>query len=222
MAEASTDLIERDPVCGMTVDPQTARHRHVHGGDAYHFCSAHCREKFADAPNEFIEAEDPVCGMTVRRKSARFMAKHAGARFYFCSSGCETKFVAEPETYLEGRPEAAPAPAGTIYGCPMDPEIEETEPGDCPICGMALEPMGVPTGETGPNPEFVDFRRRFAVAATLTAPLMVVAMGGMVGLPVKQLIGAGLAPWSSCFWRLRSCSGRAGRSWFAAQNPSAP
>ena len=187
--------IERDPVCGMTVAADTAQHVHRHAGEDFHFCSAHCREKFADAPDDFTMAEDPVCGMSVDRKTARHMAKHASERFYFCSSGCETKFTANPEAYLHGRPAPEPMPAGTVYTCPMHPEIEQVGPGDCPICGMALEPKGVLAGDEGPNPEFIDFRRRFIVGAILTLPLVAVAMGPLLGLPIKQWLGAGLTPW---------------------------
>ena len=87
-------------------------------------------------------------------------------------------------------------PAGTIYTCPMHPEIEQVGPGDCPICGMALEPKGVPAGDEGPNPELVDFRRRFAVGAALTVPLLVIAMGPMLGLPVGAWIGERTARWA--------------------------
>ena len=87
-------------------------------------------------------------------------------------------------------------PAGTIYTCPMHPEIEQVGPGHCPICGMALEPKGVPAADAGPNPELVDFRRRFAVGAALTVPLLVVAMGPMLGLPVGAWIGERTARWA--------------------------
>ena len=86
-------------------------------------------------------------------------------------------------------------PAGTVYTCPMHPEIEQVGPGDCPICGMALEPKGVPPADAGPNPELVDFRRRFAVGAALTVPLVVLAMGPMLGLPVRRLARRGAARW---------------------------
>ena len=177
--------IERDPVCGMHVDAESAKHVHRHDAEDYHFCSSHCREKFAGAPDEYVSATDPVCGMSVDRKTARHMAKHAGERFYFCSAGCETKFTADPEAYLNGRPAPEPMPEGTVYTCPMHPEVEQIGPGDCPKCGMALEPKGLPAADEGPNPEFVDFRRRFIVGAILTAPLVAIAMGPMLGLPIK-------------------------------------
>jgi len=86
-------------------------------------------------------------------------------------------------------------PEGTIYTCPMHPEIEQVGPGDCPICGMALEPMGAPTGEEGPNPELVDFTRRFRIGAALTLPLLVLTMGPMLGLPVRDWIGERATLW---------------------------
>ncbi len=88
-------------------------------------------------------------------------------------------------------------PAGTQYTCPMHPEIIQDHPGDCPICGMALEPMGVPTGDEGPNPELVDFRRRFWIGAVLTVPLLVLSMGPFVGLGfVREAIGESIAGWT--------------------------
>ena len=189
-----TDTV-RDPVCGMTVDPSAGGPRHDHAGHTYHFCAEGCRARFAAAPDDYIEATDPVCGMTVDRAKARHMARHAGRRFYFCSARCKDRFEAAPETWLSGRPAPEPMPAGTIYTCPMHPEIEQVGPGDCPICGMALEPKGVPAGDAGPNPELVDFRRRFGVGAVLTVPLVVIAMGPMLGLPVGTWIGERTARW---------------------------
>jgi Cu+-exporting ATPase len=87
-------------------------------------------------------------------------------------------------------------PAGTQYTCPMHPEIVQDGPGDCPLCGMALEPMGVPTGDEGPNPELVDFTRRFWVSVTLALPLVVISMGPMVGLPVRDWLGERVAVWA--------------------------
>ncbi len=190
-----TQAVLRDPVCGMTVDPNAGKPRHAHKGQVYHFCSSGCREKFIADPEKCIEAVDPVCGMNVDRSAAEHMARHAGERFYFCSSRCQEKFEAKPETYLKGRPTPEPMPAGTIYTCPMHPEIEQVGPGDCPICGMALEPKGVPTGDEGPNPELIDFRRRFRVGAALTIPVLFLAMGPMVGLPVGEWIGERTARW---------------------------
>jgi Cu+-exporting ATPase len=84
-----------------------------------------------------------------------------------------------------------------MFTCPMHPEIVQEGPGTCPICGMALEPMGVPTGDEGPNPELVDFRRRFWIGAVLTVPLLVLAMGPFVGLGVvREFLGERTTLWA--------------------------
>ncbi|NIP76905.1 MAG: YHS domain-containing protein, partial [Xanthomonadales bacterium] len=149
MADTETIAITRDPVCGMTVDPEAGKPRHEHEGHVFHFCNPRCHEKFVAAPDDYVTATDPVCGMSVDRATARHMAKHAGERFYFCSAGCHEKFEAAPEKYLGDRPAPEPMPEGTLYTCPMHPEIVQDGPGDCPICGMALEPM-MPSADAGP------------------------------------------------------------------------
>jgi len=191
---ADTETITRDPVCGMTVDRQAGKPSHEHGGHGYHFCSQGCRDRFAAAPDAYLTATDPVCGMSVDRATPRHMSKHEGERFYFCSAGCLARFEAAPGTYLGDRPAPEPMPEGTIYTCPMHPEIEQAGPGDCPICGMALEPM-MPLADAGPNPELVDFKRRFLIGAALTVPLLVLTMGPLLGLPVRGWIGERLTLW---------------------------
>lgn len=190
---ASAEIV-RDPVCGMTVDPDAGKPTHEHAGHTYHFCCAGCRDKFAAAPDGYLEAEDPVCGMTVNRSTAAHMAKHAGERFYFCSSRCQEKFEAAPEDWLGDRPAPEPMPEGTQYTCPMDPEIVRDQPGDCPICGMALEPM-TPTADAGPNPELVDFRRRLWIGAPLAAGVFVLEMGSHIGIPFQDWLGPALHVW---------------------------
>ncbi|GHC65713.1 copper-translocating P-type ATPase [Limoniibacter endophyticus] len=86
-------------------------------------------------------------------------------------------------------------PKGTLYTCPMDPEIVQEGPGTCPICGMALEPMGIPTADAGPNPELVDFTRRFWISAGLAIPLFIIAMAPMVGLPLRNWLGERTSQW---------------------------
>jgi len=193
-ARASTGMA-RDPVCGMAVEPNDSSPHYEHEGHVYHFCSEKCRSRFAASPGDFIEAVDPVCGMSVDRATAKHRSSHSGEKFYFCSARCKEKFDAAPETYLKGKPTPEPMPAGTIYTCPMHPEIEQVGPGDCPICGMALEPKGVPQGDVGPNPELVDFSRRFWIGAALTVPVLLLAMGGYVGMPVRTWVGERLSHW---------------------------
>ena len=196
-AKPVADAPVRDPVCGMSVDPKAGKPSTDHGGRTFHFCCEGCRKKFEAAPEQYLTAKDPVCGMSVDRASAGYFLKHDGEKFYFCSQGCLEKFQAEPEKYRDGRPAPAPMLKGTRYTCPMHPEVVRDGPGDCPLCGMALEPMGVPTGEQGPNPELVDFTRRFWVSAGLSAPLLVLSMGPMIGLSApREWLGEPAATWA--------------------------
>ncbi len=146
-------------------------------------------------PAHDAKATDPVCGMSVNVATAEHFAHHNGHDVYFCSARCKEKFEVDPETYADGPPTQEPMPAGTQYTCPMHPEIVQEGPGTCPICGMALEPMGIPTGDEGPNPELVDFTRRMIVGAVLTVPILVLAMGPHLGLPVREWIGERNADW---------------------------
>ena len=187
-------VITRDPVCGMEVSLSAGKPSLEHLGQHYHFCCEGCLKKFAAAPKDYMEAKDPVCGMTVQRASARYMARHDGKRFYFCSGHCQARFEASPEDFLGHRSEPEPAPEGVKYTCPMDPEIIRDEPGDCPICGMALEPM-MPSADAGPNPELADFRRRLWIGAPLGFATLVLEMGGHLGLPMAEWLGPLLHVW---------------------------
>ena len=143
-------------------------------------------------------AIDPVCGMSVAIDGAQHIATHEGATHYFCSPRCHDKFVTDPELYLSGAHLDAveDVPEGTIYTCPMHPEIRQPGPGSCPICGMALEPETVSLGD-GPDPELVDMLRRFWWSALLTLPLFVYAMSDMApGLSFDRLIEPAWAQWA--------------------------
>jgi len=143
-------------------------------------------------------AIDPVCGMSVAIDGAQHIATHEGATHYFCSPRCHDKFVTDPELYLSGAHLDAveDVPEGTIYTCPMHPEIRQPGPGSCPICGMALEPETVSLGD-GPDPELVDMLRRFWWSAPLTLPLFVYAMSDMApGLSFDRLIEPAWAQWA--------------------------
>ncbi len=190
-----SEAVVRDPVCGMTVDTAAGKPSAEHGGQVFHFCSESCRTKFQKDPDAYLTATDPVCGMKVDRASAKHFARHEGHGVYFCSAGCKAKFEADPEKYAYGRPAPEPMPKGTQYTCPMHPEIVRDGPGSCPKCGMALEPMGVPTGDEGPNPELVDFTRRLWVSAGLSVPLLLITMGPMIGLPFRAWLGEPTATW---------------------------
>ncbi len=210
-----------DPVCGMTVK-DSSEHRHEHLGESYYFCCAGCMNKFAAAPEQFLQAKenptadtdahiDPVCGMTVKPDSTH-RHSYQGKEFLFCCAGCMNKFAADAQKYLnpvaaddQGDPDAwyicpmcpevrhlgpsscpscgmaleAEDPVREVtrteFICPMHPDVSSEEPGDCPICGMALEPRTVEIEED--NPELDDMNRRFKFSLMLSIPLFVLAMG---------------------------------------------
>lgn len=124
------------------------------------------------------DLKDPVCGMKVTAQSAHTL-KHEGRPYYFCSAKCQGKFAANPLQYLVSTAPAdsAPAAAGTVYTCPMHPEIRQEHPGNCPKCGMTLEPL-LPELEDDDNPELRDFQRRFWWTLPLTVMVFVLAMFG--------------------------------------------
>jgi Cu+-exporting ATPase len=140
---------------------------------------------------------DPVCGMKVDPATSKHRLEHGGTTFHFCSAGCRTKFEADPEKYLKPK-EAAPAAAprkGTIYTCPMHPQIRQEGPGSCPICGMALEPLEV-TAEAAPNHELADMNRRFWIGLALTIPIVVLEMGAHIpGLGLHHLVPPRTSVW---------------------------
>jgi Cu+-exporting ATPase len=137
--------------------------------------------------------KDPVCGMDVNPATTAHHARHDGSGYHFCSDGCRRKFAADPLRYLHRSARVdEPVPAGTLYTCPMDPEIVQDGPGTCPICGMALEPM-MPSLEDGKNPELTDFRRRFWWSLPLSVATMALAMLAMT--PVLHGLSPDVRVW---------------------------
>jgi len=130
--------------------------------------------------------------MTVDPHTAKHRADYRGHTYYFCSAGCREKFVADPQKYLGAR-QAETVPEGTIYTCPMHPQIRQVGPGSCPICGMALEPEIAGT-EVGPNPELVDMTRRFWIGLVLSLPVVALEMGGHL-TNLHMLLGKNLSNW---------------------------
>jgi len=130
------------------------------------------------APPSSGFALDPVCGMPLDTSAAKYTHSHAGRRWYFCSQHCLDKFAAEPERYAKAAGKPAPLPGatpGAIYTCPMHPEVRQAGPGNCPKCGMALEPVA-PSADDQPNPELLDMTRRFWIGLALTVPVFGLAM----------------------------------------------
>ncbi|MDX1801032.1 MAG: heavy metal translocating P-type ATPase [Marinobacter sp.] len=138
--------------------------------------------------------KDPVCGMSVDPHATEHRSRHAGKTWYFCSSGCQSKFDDDPEKYPsdESAPAESVAP-GTLYTCPMHPEIRQQGPGDCPICGMALEPEQV-SPDDGPSEELTDMTRRFWVGLALTLPVFLIEMWGHL-FAIDHLLSPQVSNW---------------------------
>ena len=198
--KASAPHLAKDVVCGMTVDMDATAHRAKYQGQTYYFCCAGCRAKFVADPQHYLGSDeiapepmpvdhkagaphlvkDVVCGMTVDMDTTAHRAEYQGQTYYFCSAECRSKFIADPQHYLGSEAKTPePMPEGTIYTCPMHPDVRQVGPGSCPICGMALEPVLV-TAETTPNHELIDMTRRFWSGLTLTVPVAALEMGGHV------------------------------------------
>jgi Cu+-exporting ATPase len=164
-------------------------HAHAHGGDC---CGGASKTK-----EETGRVKDPVCGMTVDPHTAKHRAEHAGRTYYFCADRCRTKFEADPARYLgPAQAHAEPVKPGTIYTCPMHPQIRQVGPGSCPICGMALEPVEITAEGHGPHPELVDMQRRFWIALALAVPVVILEMAPhFAGGPHDAFIPPELSNW---------------------------
>jgi len=152
-------------------------------------CCSHDHDRETAKPDGQAHPVDPVCGMRVDPEAGKPVRDWQGETYHFCNTRCAERFEADPWFYVSGRADEAPRAAaapGTLYTCACHPHIREAEPGACPLCGMALEPV-----EGGPaaGGEEADFRRRLLVSAGLAVPVMVLSMGPMVGIPVDRLIG---------------------------------
>ena len=192
----------KDPVCGMSLNPASAKARLEHDGQIYYFCCAGCLEKFRAAPGKYLkpkssqsatahpEIQIPVADVPdwAAREPSR---PEPGAIEYTCPMDPEVRQRnpgACPKCGMALEPLTRLVPVSkTEYVCPMHPEVVRSEPGACPICGMALEPRTISLDEKE-NPELVDMRRRFWVAVALTVPVLAVAMGDIIpGRPLEKL-----------------------------------
>ncbi len=168
-----------------------AHHEHKADGSC---CGSHNADNQTETKAPDGEtAIDPVCGMTVKLNAGKPHLAYKGTEYHFCNPKCHDRFEADPYFYLSGNKQKKKKAEkkNALYTCPMDPEIVQEGPGTCPICGMALEPMsGV---SEGPNHELIDFTRRLWVSAGAAIPLLILTMGPMIGLPVRDWIGEQIA-----------------------------
>ncbi len=204
-ATNSAAALERDPVCGMNVNPATAKHVYQHNGKNFYFCCAGCVEKFKADPAKYLDAEPRPAGLITLGSAPaappprpQTAAPQPAATAYVCPM-CpevrETKPVPCPSCGMALEPEAPVASTRTEYTCPMHPEIVRPGPGSCPICGMALEPRTV-TAAPEENPELRDMTRRFWISLALTVPLMAIAMASMLWpSTLQKLITGATLPW---------------------------
>jgi len=190
--------VDRDPVCGMTVKPESP-HRTMYEGREIRFCCARCKEKFEKEPERWLHAPAPDASACCHDGAKQEAPKEAKPGTVWICPMCpevrEEKPVPCPSCGMALEPEAPIAPATrTEWTCPMHPEVVQDEPGDCPKCGMALEPRSVvaPEEESG---ELKDMRRRFWISVAFTVPLLIIAMGHMLPGPL-----AGLAHWRARTW----------------------
>jgi Cu+-exporting ATPase len=195
--EISQDQMFRDPVCGMTVEPQHAAASQQYDGKTYYFCCAQCAEEFRSEPQRYLAAEERA--PEARKPPQGQSRQTATGGVYTCPMHPEIREdkagpCAKCGMALE--PAGLPAPATkTEHTCPMHPEIVRSEPGSCPICGMALEPRTV-TLEEEENVELRDMKRRFWVSTGLTIPILVSAMGKFIpGQPLDRLASPRFWTW---------------------------
>src|SRR5208283_3114561 len=216
MATRQIDMTERDPVCGMAVDPARAAAQVVHAGETYYFCCAGCAGKFRAEPARYLSVGAPAAtgsdGTLVQFSRAgaagaapalavspenihapgHSAVKSAVANAYVCPMDPEVREDypgACPKCGMALEPALPVAPPTRVeYTCPMHPQIVRPGPGSCPICGMALEPRTV-IAEEPENPELISMTRRFWASVALTIPVVVLGMSDLFpGQPLQHFL----------------------------------
>ncbi|MEP6911483.1 MAG: heavy metal translocating P-type ATPase [bacterium] len=198
--KVATEATTVDPVCGMTVNRDTAAGSYEYNGESYYFCSTHCLNKFREDPERFlVNATEARASQPVGIQRDTKPATAAVAQTYTCPMHPEVrqdKPGSCPKCGMALEPVGVSAPQQKIeYTCPMHPEIVRDAPGNCPICGMALEPRTVTLDEEE-NHELTDMRRRFWVSVVLTIPLFVIGMSDLIpGAPLQRIVSPAVLPW---------------------------
>ena len=188
-----------DPVCGMTVNPESAAGSFEFQGKPYYFCSRHCLEKFRESPQRFLSPLPPNQPVTIGKvRRDKPSSASTDSREYTCPMHPEVRQVGMgscPKCGMALEPVSA-APATKIeYTCPMHPEIVRDAPGSCPICGMALEPRTITIDEEE-NPELVEMTRRFWVSVVLSLPVFLIGMNDVLpGRPLERVVSMDALGW---------------------------
>jgi Cu+-exporting ATPase len=184
------EKMERDPVCGMTVDPSKAAAKVEHGGKTYYFCAPGCAKRFQQAPDKYLQpAKTQAASSGLVNLHANSHSSSAASATKEANPVTQAPSVTPAHGHAEHMPTSGKPSASdkqVRYTCPMHPEIVQIGPGSCPICGMALEPMDV-LAEVEADPEYDSMRLRFWVSAALSVPLLVLAM-------FDESLGLHLAP----------------------------
>jgi Cu+-exporting ATPase len=197
--------MERDPVCGMTVDPGRAKSRVEYANDTYFFCSEGCAKKFSAAPARYLNSTHKSFTTVQPSLEATGIAPPKSShtpevsKSYICPMDPEVQEQnpgACPKCGMALEPAVPSTPSSRVeYTCPMHPEIIRSEPGSCPICGMALEPRTVSASEDK-NPELSDMTRRFWISVALTIPVLVLGMSDLIpGQPLQRFLSMRAIGW---------------------------
>ena len=183
----------KDPVCGMDVNPSAAKHKLVHAGETYYFCSVGCAEKFRAHPEKYAQ---PMPAKAIPAEKLITQPAEDNRKYIcpMCPEVSKTGPGACPKCGMALEPDL-PLTSKVEYTCPMHPEIVRPGPGSCPICGMALEPRTMTLNQEE-NPELRDMRHRLWFSLVLTLPLVGIDMLHMMpGMPVQHLMSGASLPW---------------------------
>lgn len=141
---------------------------------------------------------DPVCNMSIENKEAVDTSFYKGTTYYFCSVPCKEKFDKDPAAFTREKAsmQTGKSSGEAIHTCPMHPDIVSDKPGDCPKCGMSLEPRTVTAGEEE-NPELIDMSRRFGAGLVLSVPVVLIAMRHLIPgvAAIERLLPAEILKW---------------------------
>ena len=190
----------KDPVCGMNVNPKSAKCKAEYSGKTYWFCSPACLEEFQSKPGQYLgaNAQSTVTVASHSQANGGPTLQSDSLPTYVCPMCPEVREASPvpcPKCGMALEPEVPVATKHVEYTCPMHPQIMRPGPGSCPICGMALEPRTVTAGEVE-NPELRQMTRRFWASIALTAPLLAIAMGDMLpGMALQHARPSGSLPW---------------------------